>query len=92
MPDGGSLGIETAKRNGTVVIEISDTGVGIPEANINQIFDAFFTTKSKVSGVGLGLSVTYGIVKQHNGSISVKSAVGEGTTFTIQLPVTGSHS
>ncbi len=86
MPDGGRLMIQTAHDNGSVVVDVSDTGVGIPEEHINRIFDAFFTTKSKVSGVGLGLSVTYGIVKQHNGSIDVKSKVGHGTTFRLRFP------
>jgi signal transduction histidine kinase len=86
MPDGGRLMIQTAHDNGSVVVDVSDTGVGIPEEHINRLFDAFFTTKSKVSGVGLGLSVTYGIVKQHSGSIDVKSKVGHGTTFRLRFP------
>jgi two-component system NtrC family sensor kinase len=60
--------------------------VGIPPENLDKIFDAFFTTKKELSGVGLGLSVTYGIIQQHKGSIDVASTVGEGTTFIIQLP------
>ena len=87
MPDGGLIRIVTAEENGLVRISISDSGVGIPKENLDKIFDAFFTTKSTVSGVGLGLSVTYGIVSQHRGTISVTSATGEGSTFVISLPV-----
>ncbi|MBI3787346.1 MAG: PAS domain-containing sensor histidine kinase, partial [Ignavibacteriales bacterium] len=68
-------------------IAFSDNGIGIPKENLNKIFDAFFTTKGKVSGVGLGLSVSYGIIGQHRGSISVTSRVGEGSTFTVALPL-----
>ena len=70
---------------GFVEIEFADTGVGIPAEYINNIFDPFFTTKSK--GMGLGLSVTYGIVERHGGQIQVESKVGEGTTFIVRLPV-----
>jgi len=86
MPDGGELDVSASARNGTIGIQVRDTGVGIPQENINRIFDAFFTTKGKVSGVGLGLSVSYGIVSQHQGSIEVESTVGEGSTFTVFLP------
>jgi signal transduction histidine kinase len=86
MPRGGRLSAETVRANGNIVVSISDTGVGIPRENIHRIFDAFFTTKSRVSGVGLGLAVTYGIIKQHEGTITVKSKPGEGTLFTITFP------
>jgi signal transduction histidine kinase len=86
IPDGGELRLKTRLTNGLVRIEVSDTGVGIPPEHLGKIFDAFFTTKKEVSGIGLGLSVTYGIVQQHNGKISVASQVGAGTTFTIELP------
>lgn len=87
MPTGGTLAIQTVKQNGNIVVDVADSGVGIPPENIHRIFDAFFTTKSKVTGVGLGLSVTYGIVRQHDGSISVKSRAGEGATFRLTFPV-----
>ena len=87
MPQGGTLTIETHKQDGYLIVKVADTGVGISPENINKIFDAFFTTKSTVSGVGLGLSVTYGIIRQHDGTISVQSTLGEGTVFNIQLPV-----
>ncbi|HUL42741.1 MAG TPA: HAMP domain-containing sensor histidine kinase [Bacteroidota bacterium] len=86
MPGGGSLLITSKKLNGSAVVDVADTGSGIPPEHLHRIFDAFFTTKSTVSGVGLGLFVTYGIVKQHDGSISVRSTVGEGTTFTLSFP------
>ena len=86
MPNGGELAMRAARQNGTVRLTVTDTGVGIPRENINRIFDAFFTTKGKVSGVGLGLSVSYGIVSQHRGSIEVKSAPGKGSSFTVILP------
>jgi signal transduction histidine kinase len=86
MPNGGTLSVETRAHDGNVVACVADTGVGIPPENINRVFDAFFTTKSKVSGVGLGLSVTYGIVRQHAGTISVKSGPGKGAAFSLSFP------
>jgi signal transduction histidine kinase len=86
MPEGGELSIAAAASNGTIRVAVRDTGVGIPKEYLNRIFDAFFTTKGKVSGVGLGLSVSYGIVSQHRGSIEVESTVGQGSTFTVVLP------
>lgn len=73
-------------QNGTIDIEIRDTGVGIPPENISHIFDPFFTTKEVGKGTGLGLFVTHEIIEEHRGSIHVKSKVGEGTTFFIRLP------
>jgi two-component system NtrC family sensor kinase len=87
MPKGGTLTIRTAREEDDVVIRIRDTGVGIPEEIRDRIFEAFFTTKQKVKGVGLGLSVCYGIVKDHGGEIKLDSEVEKGTTFTIRLPV-----
>ncbi len=87
LPDGGIITIASTRENEHIVVEVSDNGVGIPKDHIDRIFDAFFTTKNTVSGVGLGLSVTYGIVKQHDGTISVKSKIGEGTTFTLSFPI-----
>ena len=86
MPDGGTLTIKTYEQRGKIIIEITDTGVGIEEENINSIFEAFFTTKDSIRDVGLGLSVCYGFVKDHGGDIRVSSKVGSGTTFTIILP------
>ena len=86
MPDGGTLSFRTFLKNGKILIEITDTGVGIKEENISSIFEAFFTTKDSVKDVGLGLSVCYGFIQDHGGDIRVSSRVGEGTTFTIILP------
>jgi len=87
MPNGGTIEIRAWKDTGKVAIDVSDTGVGIAEEHLGKIFDAFFTTKKEVSGVGLGLSVCYAIIQQHGGTIDVKSTVGEGTTFTVRLPI-----
>ena len=86
MPDGGRLDISACARNSSLRVSVKDTGIGIPPENFNRIFEAFFTTKGKVSGVGLGLSVSYGIINQHRGSIEVDSTVGKGSTFTVVLP------
>jgi two-component system NtrC family sensor kinase len=87
MPKGGTLTIRTAREGNKVLIHIQDTGTGIPEEIRDKIFEAFFTTKQKVKGVGLGLSVCYGIIKDHGGEIKVESEEGKGTTFTISLPI-----
>lgn len=89
MPDGGSITIRTREEHGRIVVRFADTGIGIPAENLGRVFDAFFTTKSKVSGVGLGLSVSYGIIGQHAGTIAVSSERGTGTEFTIELPIHG---
>lgn len=83
----GKITIKTYAEGERVFVEISDTGAGIPEENLNKIFDPFFTTKEPGKGTGLGLSIVYGIIKKHNGDIRVKSRMGEGTTFIIELPV-----
>jgi two-component system NtrC family sensor kinase len=87
MPKGGILTVRTSKEDKHALIHIQDTGVGIPEEIRDKIFEAFFTTKQKVKGVGLGLSVCYGIIKDHAGEIKVESEEGKGTTFTIRLPI-----
>jgi two-component system NtrC family sensor kinase len=93
MPDGGRLHVATsvsgAGTDRQVVIQISDTGVGIPQELIGRLFEPFFTTKQDKKGVGLGLSVVYGIVRRHHGRIDVRSEVGHGTTFVITLPEHG---
>jgi len=71
---------------GYIEIKVSDTGSGIPEDKLNKIFEPFFTTKDVGKGTGLGLSIAYDIIQKHKGEIKVESKVGEGTTFTIQLP------
>jgi len=74
------------KNSGQASIIIEDTGIGIEEENVHKIFDPFFTTKNVDKGTGLGLAVVYGIIKKHNGSIRVESALGQGTRFIITLP------
>jgi len=87
MPSGGMVQIRTASRNGSVEIEITDTGSGIPRENLHRIFDPFFTTKAMGRGTGLGLSVSYGIIKEHAGKVDVRSAQGKGTSFRLEFPV-----
>ena len=87
MPDGGTLSVKTDSDKATVKIEISDSGIGIKEKHLKRIFDSFFTTKDSIKGVGLGLSVCYGFIKDHGGDIQVRSEVGTGTTFTITFPI-----
>ena len=87
MPKGGWLTIVTrADRNGAIV-EVADTGSGIPVEQLSRIYDPFFTTKEIGKGTGLGLSITYGIVQEHGGSITCDSQVGQGTRFSIRLPL-----
>ena len=84
----GTITLRTQlKANQWVDIAISDTGCGIPDEHLNRLFTPFFTTKSPGKGTGLGLSISYGIIKMHKGQISVQSTVGQGTTFTVSLPV-----
>ncbi len=83
----GKVIIRTYSEGEQVFIEISDTGAGILPENLIKIFDPFFTTKEPGKGTGLGLSIAYNIIKKHNGDIKVKSKLGEGTTFTIELPL-----
>jgi two-component system NtrC family sensor kinase len=88
-PEGGTLRI-TSKVDGVyTIIEVADTGEGIPEANLSRIFDPFFTTKPVGQGTGLGLSICYGIIRKLGGELSVDSTVGIGTVFCMRLPVKG---
>lgn len=87
MPNGGKLNIKAATRNSDVMIEFADTGCGIKKEDIPRIFEPFFTTKAIGKGVGLGLSVSYGIIQQHDGIMRVRSKQAEGTTVTILLPI-----
>jgi two-component system NtrC family sensor kinase len=86
-PDGGTLEITTRVDGGQVVVDVADSGQGIPKANLARIFDPFFTTKPVGKGTGLGLSICYGIIRKMEGEISVNSAVGLGTTFHVRLPL-----
>lgn len=87
MPEGGMLEVRTGAHNGSVEVEVTDTGMGIPPENLNRIFDPFFTTKASGRGTGLGLSVSYGIIKEHAGKMDVHSTPGKGTSFRLEFPV-----
>lgn len=87
ITDKGVISIRTGAGNGWVWVAISDTGCGIPPETLNRIFEPFFTTKPVGSGTGLGLSLSYSIVKKHGGRIDVDSQPGTGTTFTVRLPM-----
>lgn len=88
MSEGGELTIKTSlsSNNGYIIIQFIDTGCGISQENLNKLFDPFFSTK-EARGTGLGLAVSYGIVKKHNGSIDVESELGLGSSFTVKLPI-----
>ena len=83
---GGTVTVVTRTEGDAVVLEVRDTGKGIPEANLGRIFDPFFTTKPVGQGTGLGLSICYGIVEKTGGSITVESEIEQGTTFTVSFP------
>jgi two-component system NtrC family sensor kinase len=89
MSDGGTLTLSTSfeRKKRMVLMKISDTGCGIPDENLSIIFEPFFSTKEEGKGVGLGLSVVYGIIREHQGSIFVDSKVGSGSTFSVRFPV-----
>ena len=87
MPSGGWLTVSTRCDADTVIAEIADTGSGIPPEQLARIYDPFFTTKAIGRGTGLGLSISYGIVREHDGNIRCDSSVGQGTRFTLSLPV-----
>jgi two-component system NtrC family sensor kinase len=87
MPNGGSLTVRTLTTDHGVRVEFEDTGPGIAPEHRDRIFDPFFTTKPEVSGTGLGLSVSLGIVQSHGGTILVASELGKGATFTVALPL-----
>lgn len=90
MPDGGRLTVSSSCRNGHVRVAVTDTGAGMDEGVRQKLFTPFFTTKS--NGTGLGLSVSYGIVKRHGGSIDVESEPGKGTSFVVSLPSAASRA
>src|SRR5687768_17354175 len=87
MPRGGWLTIVTKSDGATATVEVADTGSGIPEEQLSRIYDPFFSTKEIGKGTGLGLSITYGIVQEHGGTITCDSVVGQGTRFTLTLPL-----
>ena len=87
MPEGGTLKIKLSQSDNHAEIAIQDSGMGILPEHLTRIFDPFFTTKVDGEGTGLGLSVSYGIISNHSGRIDVESVVGQGSTFTIILPM-----
>jgi len=91
MPEGGQLSIASTVKNGMIEVRITDTGCGVAPDNQSRVFEPFFTTKDVGSGTGLGLSVSYGIIKQHLGFIELSSEPGKGTTVTIRIPAKESY-
>jgi two-component system NtrC family sensor kinase len=86
MPRGGELTLVTERENGVVRAEVCDTGVGIEPDHLTKVFDPFFTTKAKSRGTGLGLAVSYGIIREHSGNVVVESQPGRGSTFRLEFP------
>jgi signal transduction histidine kinase len=86
-PDHGLIKIRSSAQGGRVMVTISDNGMGIPDHARDKIFEPFFTTKEAGKGMGLGLSIVYGIVRDYEGDIQVESTEGEGTTFTLSFPL-----
>ena len=95
LPKGGRLEIVVKQVKDEIEVSFTDTGIGIDKKHLSKVFEPFYTTKGalggneKIQGAGLGLSVSYGIVKRHGGMIEVESKVGKGTTFIVKLPVKG---
>ena len=83
----GKIVISTGTVEDKVWIQVSDNGVGIAKENLNKIFEPFFTTKEQGAGTGLGLSLSYGIIQKHHGSLTVSSEQGVGTTFRVEIPI-----
>jgi histidine kinase len=83
---GSTITIRTFTENGQVVVTVADNGIGIPESVLHKVFEPFFTTKEVGKGMGLGLSITYGIVKDYNGQIEIQSREGIGTTIKLTFP------
>jgi signal transduction histidine kinase len=84
MPSGGAVTARTRRVDGAVEVEVGDTGGGIPPGDLSRIFEPFYSTKER--GTGLGLAFAHQVVKEHGGTIRCESALGTGTTFTIRLP------
>ena len=88
LPDfKGIVKLQTLAKDGMILVRITDNGIGIPEENLTRIFEPFFTTKTVGEGTGLGLSIAYQIIEKHSGKILVESKPGNGTTFTVQIPI-----
>ena len=91
LTDKDGLTIETKQEGNYAIITVSDTGEGMSEETVAKIFEPFYTTKPVGEGVGLGLSIVHGIIKEHNGFIEVKSKLGIGTAFIVKLPIVKSR-
>jgi signal transduction histidine kinase len=89
IPEKGTINISTKKVRQNLVVEIADTGTGIDEKDLKRITDPFFTTKDPGDGTGLGLFITYSIIKEHNGTLDFESQRGKGTKTIISFPVQG---
>ena len=87
MPAGGQIKIAVRREAAEAVVQVGDTGCGIPPPNMGRVFDPFFTTQPVGKGTGLGLSICHTIVKQHGGVIEVDSVEGQGSTFVVRLPL-----
>ena len=87
MPEGGRLDIKLSRSGAHAVVSFKDSGVGMDRETRERVFDPFFTTKPYGRGMGMGMSICYGIIKEHGGIITVDSDEGHGTKFTIRLPV-----
>ncbi len=90
MPEGGDLRVTIRRQGQEVVVQVEDTGRGIDPEVLDRVFDPFFTTKPLGKGTGLGLSICYGTVRDHGGTITIRSTKGSGTMFTVRLPITQS--
>jgi signal transduction histidine kinase len=86
-PERGTITISNGVQGDNIWLEVADNGCGIPPETVQKIFDPFFTTKPVGEGTGLGLSLSYGIIKKHHGDICVSSEPGKGTTFRVVLPI-----
>lgn len=89
LRENGKINIKSSKDTEWAVVTIEDNGLGISEDNLRRIYDPFFTTKKDSGGTGLGLSISYAIIRDHLGTISVKSRINKGTVFTLRLPLSG---
>jgi signal transduction histidine kinase len=87
MQGGGRLTVGTSVKDGFLQLRFEDTGTGIHKKDLSHIFEPFYTTKKAGVGTGLGLSVSYGIIKQHGGELTVSSIPGRGSVFTVSLPL-----